>query len=124
MPRVFRGVDPAKNVWLLPRLIAICYPCVHNPFLLFRLGFCPQVRTFLRFSKWRYSRKGRHGIKRVPIVWFYNGYSQSHTVSCLASLAVLIVFPYTVLRNDSLSLRAISSNPFRYSETKSAADRA
>ena len=32
MPRVFCGVDPAKTVWLLPRLIAICYPCVQRLF--------------------------------------------------------------------------------------------
>lgn len=32
MPRVFCGVDPAKTVWLLPRHIAICYPCVQRLF--------------------------------------------------------------------------------------------
>lgn len=29
---MFCGVDPAKTVWLLPRLIAICYPCVQRLF--------------------------------------------------------------------------------------------
>lgn len=39
-------LTPAKTVWLLPRLIAICYPCVHNPFLFSfpsRIMYAPYV---------------------------------------------------------------------------------